>query len=72
LNNGLRQDQLRVFGVNVVNESIVVDNNIITSYCPETASGVAFKLLAMLTSKEKMELVKSAEGVKYVVSEDEI
>lgn len=36
--------------------------NIITSHCPETASSVAFKLLEMLTSKEKMEIVKKAMG----------
>jgi 4-methyl-5(b-hydroxyethyl)-thiazole monophosphate biosynthesis len=62
LNGAYRQKQLEEFGVNVVNEPIVVDGNIITSYCPETASGVAFKLLEMLTSKEKMELVKFAMG----------
>jgi len=33
----------------VVNEPIVIDRNIITSYCPETALGVAFKLLEKLT-----------------------
>ena len=57
-----RQKQLKEFEVNVVNEPIVVDRNIITSYCPETASGVAFKLLEMLTSKEQMEIVKVAMG----------
>lgn len=62
LNNAYRQKQLKEFGVDVVNEPIVVDKNIITSYCPETASGVAFKLLEKLTSIEKMELVKRAMG----------
>ena len=62
LSNGYRQEQLRAFGVNVVNEPIVVDDNIITSYCPETAAGVAFKLLEKLTSKEQMEVVKQAMG----------
>lgn len=62
LSNGYRQQQLAAFGVDVVNEPIVVDRNVITSYCPETASGVAFKLLEMLTSKEKMEIVKKAMG----------
>lgn len=62
LKNGYRQKQLAEFGVNVVNEPIVVDKNIITSYCPETAANVAFKLLEMLTSKEKMEKVKTAMG----------
>jgi 4-methyl-5(b-hydroxyethyl)-thiazole monophosphate biosynthesis len=62
LNNGIRQEQLKSFGVIVVNEPIVVDNNIITSYCPETAPHVAFKLLEMLTTKEKVESVKTAMG----------
>lgn len=64
LKNGQRQRQLSEFGVNVINEPIVVDKNIITSYCPETASHVAFKLLEMLTSKEQMETVKLAMGFK--------
>jgi 4-methyl-5(b-hydroxyethyl)-thiazole monophosphate biosynthesis len=62
LGDGYRQKQLAEFGVNVVNEPIVTDGNLITSYCPETAPGVAFQLLEMLTSKEKMEPVKSAMG----------
>ena len=62
LRDAYRQKQLKEFDVNVVNEPIVVDRNIITSYCPQTASGVAFKLLEMLTSKEQMEIVKVAMG----------
>lgn len=62
LKNAYRQKELKGFGVNVVNERIVVDNNIITSYCPETAPDVAFELLKMLTSEEKMEIVKKAMG----------
>jgi 4-methyl-5(b-hydroxyethyl)-thiazole monophosphate biosynthesis len=60
--DGYRQKQLKAFGVELVNEPIVVDNNIITSNCPETAAHVAFKLLEMLTSKENMEIVKSSMG----------
>ncbi|EGW38791.1 DJ-1/PfpI family protein [Desulfosporosinus sp. OT] len=62
LKNGYRQKQLAEFLVDVIDEPIVVDKNIITSYCPETASGVAFKLLELLTSKEHMEVVKNAMG----------
>jgi protein deglycase len=62
LRDGYRQKQLAEFLVDVVNEPIVIDKNIITSYCPETASGVAFKLLELLTSKEQMEVVKKAMG----------
>lgn len=62
LKGAYRQKQLKEFGVNVVNEPIVVDKNIITSYCPETAPEVAFKLLEKLTSKEQMEIVKRDMG----------
>jgi 4-methyl-5(b-hydroxyethyl)-thiazole monophosphate biosynthesis len=62
LRDAYRQKQLAEFSVDVVNEPIVIDRNIITSYCPETAPGVAFKLLELLTSKEKMEVVKKAMG----------
>lgn len=62
LQGGYRQKQLVQFGVNVLNSPIVVDDNVITSYCPETASGVAFKLLERLTSTEQMQIVKEAMG----------
>ena len=62
LKNGYWQKKLKEFGANVVNEPIVVDGNIITSYCPETAPNVAFELLKMLTSEEEMEVVKKAMG----------
>lgn len=62
LNNGYRQKELKEFGANVVNEPIVIDDNIITSYCPETAPNVAFELLKMLTSEEDMIIVKKAMG----------
>ena len=62
LGDGKRQRQLKEFGVNVVNEPVVIDGNIITSYCPKTAPDVAFCLLELLTNKEKMEEVKAAMG----------
>lgn len=62
LRDGYRQKQLARFDVEVVNEPIVIDDNIITSYCPSTASGVAFALLEKMTSKEEMEVVKEAMG----------
>lgn len=62
LNDAYRQKQLAEFGVNVVNERIVIDNNIITSYCPETAPDVAFELLKKLCGNEKMLIVKRAMG----------
>ena len=62
LDDGTRQNQLRDFGVEVLNEPVVVDKNIITSYCPETAADVAFALLEKLTSTEQMLIVKNAMG----------
>lgn len=57
-----RQKQLADLGVNVVNERIVIDGNVITSYCPETAPHVAFELLRNLVGTEKMLPVKAAMG----------
>ena len=62
LQNGYWQNRLKEFGVNVVNKPIVVDGNIITSYCPATAPNVAFELLKMLTSEEEMAVIKKAMG----------
>lgn len=62
LRDGHWQNKLKEFGVNVVNEPIVVDGNIITSYCPETAPNVAFELLKMLTSEEDTAVIKRAMG----------
>lgn len=62
LNDGRRQKQLAEFGALVINERMVVDKNIITSYCPETASDVAFELLKKLVGSEKMTIVRKAMG----------
>lgn len=62
LNGAVRQKQLAEFGANVINERIVVDKNIITSYCPETAPDVAFELLKMLVGQEKMLTIRQAMG----------
>lgn len=64
LKDGYRQKQLAESGACVVNERIVIDNNIITSYCPETAPDVAFELLRKLIGDDKMLIVKHAMGYK--------
>ena len=64
LNGGRRQKQLAAFGADVVNERVVVDDNIITSYCPETAADVAFTLLGLMCGEEKMQAVHAAMGYK--------
>lgn len=62
LKDGYRQKQLGEFQVSVVNEPVVVDDNVITSYCPETAPYVAFTLLEKLIGTEQMLVVKTAMG----------
>jgi 4-methyl-5(b-hydroxyethyl)-thiazole monophosphate biosynthesis len=62
MKNGIRQSWLKDFGVNVVNEPIVVDQNIITSWNPSTAIDVALLLLELLTSKEKAGYIRSIMG----------
>lgn len=62
MQNGIRQEKLREYGVNVVNEPMVIDDNIITSWNPSTAMDVAFKLLELLTSKEKSDYIREIMG----------
>lgn len=62
LNNGYRQKQLSRFGVELVNQPIVIDKNVITSYSPSTALDVSFTLLEMLTSTENCRNIKHLMG----------
>ena len=63
LRGGYRQKELAEFGVNVIpDQRVVVDKNIITSFCPETAADVAFTLLEMFVGKEKAAVVSAAMG----------
>jgi len=62
LNGGLRQRQLASYGVTIVNQPVVVDENIITSSCPSTALEVAFVLLERLTTVENCRRVKYLMG----------
>lgn len=71
LKDGYRQKQLEEFGVSVINERIVVDGNVITSYCPQTAPDVAFELLKKLIGYEKMLIVRQAMGYETVVGGDQ-
>ena len=59
-----RLAQLQQYGVQIINERIVCDENIITSSNPGTAFEVAFKLLEMLTSPENTDKVKDLMGFK--------
>ena len=62
LNQGVRQKQLAEYGVEVVNEPVVETDQILTSYCPQTAPDVAFALLERLMGAEKARAVKCAMG----------
>lgn len=64
LKNAYRQKQLAEFGVDVINERVVIDDNIITSFCPETAPDVAFELLGKLVGEQKMLVVRKAMGYR--------
>lgn len=61
-NNPLRQQQLKEFGANVVNQPVVVDNNIITSWNPSTAVDVALLLLEKLTSRQNADNIRKLMG----------
>ena len=58
----IRQDTLRGFGVHVMNEPIVIDDNIITSWNPSTAIDVALLLLELLTSKTNADYIRLIMG----------
>ncbi len=62
--NGNWTDVLSGFGVEVVNQPIVVDGNIITSWNPSTAVDVALQLLEFLTSKPNADYIRSIMGFK--------
>jgi protein deglycase len=62
LMGGKRLKQLKEFGANIINEPIVKDENIITSWSPVTAIDVAFQLLQILTNKENSEHIKGIMG----------
>lgn len=62
LSGGHRQKQLATFGVQVVNKPLVQDDNIMTSYCPQTAASVGFWLLEQLTDTKTARAVKTAMG----------
>jgi protein deglycase len=67
--NPVRRDALKSFGVQVINQPIVIDDNIITSWNPSTAVDVALLLLELLTSKTNADYIRSIMGFenrKYV------
>jgi 4-methyl-5(b-hydroxyethyl)-thiazole monophosphate biosynthesis len=57
-----RHEALRSYGVNVLNQPIVVEGNIITSWNPSTAIDVALTLLEMLTNKKNADYIRDIMG----------
>ena len=66
--NRIRQETLRGFGVRVMNEPIVKDGNIITSWNPSTAVDVAFLLLELLTSPANANDVRQIMGFEQITN----
>jgi protein deglycase len=61
-NSAVRREALQAFGVQVINEPVVVDDNMITSWNPSTAIEVAFLLLELLTTKDNAGKVRGLMG----------
>jgi 4-methyl-5(b-hydroxyethyl)-thiazole monophosphate biosynthesis len=61
-NNPIRREALQGFGVEVINQRIVTDDNMITSWNPSTAVDVALRLLEHLTSKSNADKVRGLLG----------
>jgi len=62
--NILRAEELLSYNVNVIDEPIVTDCNVITSWNPSTATDVAFLLLEQLTSKNQSDFIREIMGFK--------
>jgi 4-methyl-5(b-hydroxyethyl)-thiazole monophosphate biosynthesis len=60
----IRQEELESYEVNLINEPIVTDCNVTTSWNPSTAMDVAFLLLERLTSKEQSNYIREIMGFK--------
>lgn len=58
----VRREALKSLGVNVINQPIVMDDMLITSWNPYTAIEVAFLLLEQLTDKHNSENVRKWMG----------
>ena len=61
-----RQDQLQALGANLVDEPIVKDANVTTSWSPVTAIDVAFGLLEDLTDTDNVNFIRKIMGFQTV------
>jgi protein deglycase len=64
-NRVIRREALQGFGVNVINQPIVIDDNMITSWNPSTAVDVALLLLEHLTTKNNADKVRQLLGFDH-------
>ena len=62
-NNPIRRQALTDEGAQLATDTVVLDNNIITSCNPSTALDVAVLLLELLTSKENADHVRGLMGL---------
>ena len=60
--SSIRREALQNFGVNVINQPIVMDDSVITSWNPSTAVDVALLLLEHLTTKNNADKVRALLG----------
>jgi 4-methyl-5(b-hydroxyethyl)-thiazole monophosphate biosynthesis len=61
-NSVIRREALKGFGVNVIHQPIVIDDNVITSWNPSTAIDVALLLLENLTTKDNACKIRQLMG----------
>ena len=61
-NRAIRREALQGFGVNVIDQPVVMDDNMITSWNPSTATDVALLLLRLLTTKISADKVRQLMG----------
>jgi 4-methyl-5(b-hydroxyethyl)-thiazole monophosphate biosynthesis len=61
-NSAVRRETLQEFGVNVLDQPVVMDDDLITSWNPSTAVDVAFLLLEHLTTKNNAGKVRQLMG----------
>ena len=61
-NSEIRREALKAFGVNVIHQPIVIDDNVITSWNPATAIDVALLLLEKLTTKNNAGKIRQLMG----------
>ena len=61
-NSVVRREALKGFGVNVIHQPIVIDDNVITSWNPSTAIDVAFLLLENLATKNNADKIRELMG----------